>query len=122
MEDELFQASLNRVALHNWTHSLESSVKNKIQKELEERIEETGAALDQLSQKFENLLITSEKLINEVNVDQGREKLIPYPGLNFITLRNAMCSRYSIDEQIWRPKFLATSGNGPWAEKEFDDF
>lgn len=97
-------------------------MKNKIQKELEERIEETGAALDQLSQKFENLLITSEKLINEVNVDQGREKLIPYPGLNFITLRNAMCSRYSIDEQIWRPKFLATSGNGPWAEKEFDDF
>jgi hypothetical protein len=96
--------------------------KSETYKELELRIQETGDALNQLTQSFDNLLFTSENLIEEISDSDGIKKSVGYLGLNFITLRNAMCSRYTINEQIWKPKFLATSGNGPWLEKEFDSF
>lgn len=45
-----------------------------------------------------------------------------YPGLNFVTLRNALTSRLGIDDQGWVPEFLATTGSGPWEASEFDQF
>lgn len=64
--------------------------------------------------------------IDEIKEDaqglQAKQSCFAYPGLNFLTLRNAMCSQHSIEEQTWVPKYLATAGGGPWDSFEFDEF
>jgi hypothetical protein len=33
-----------------------------------------------------------------------------------------LCAQKSIEDQNWLPGFIATTGNGPWNEEEFDNF
>lgn len=64
--------------------------------------------------------------IDKIKADTHELQLLnyrkSYPGLNFITLRNALCTKHKIEEQTWVPKFLSTIGAGPWESSEFDEF
>lgn len=46
----------------------------------------------------------------------------PYPGLNFISIRDAIYDIANEKNRDWIPTVLATDGSGPWELEEFDEF
>lgn len=84
---------------------------------------------EQASRKVEEIRDDLEDFINEIDEIKADAQRVQeqstgqsYAGLNILTLRNALCSQHSIEDQTWVPKFLATIGSGPWESSEFDEF
>jgi len=89
---------------------------------LRKKIGSARTKLEQLSIELEQVMELSVKVASELDLIKNNQTSATYPGLNFINLRNALCNLSESKEQSWIPSILATSGSGPWKEKEFDEF
>ena len=78
--------------------------------------------LAELTTEFEQVMDLSVNVATELDLLKNNQTSATYPGLNFINLRNALCNLSENNEQNWIPSILATSGSGPWNEKELDEF
>lgn len=76
----------------------------------------------ELSEEIHSFIGLSESIAEKLNVESNNQSVETYAGLNFVSIRNALCDLTKEKQQSWIPSVLATSGSGPWNEKEFDDF
>jgi hypothetical protein len=91
-------------------------------KRFSRKIEKNNERLYELKEEIQDLIDNSEEIKEDVVRIQSKLSENVYPGLNFISIRNALCAQKSIEDQNWLPGFIATTGNGPWNEEEFDNF
>jgi len=81
-----------------------------------------ASKVHELSKEINSFIELSESIADKLKIDNTNQSVETYGGLNFISLRNALCDLSKESENSWIPSVLATSGSGPWYEKEFDDF
>lgn len=78
--------------------------------------------LDELTSEISNLVEASEKIAEDLEFAKEKLAVASYPGLNFTSIRDALCDMANSANQEWIPKILATTGSGPWDIEEFDQF
>lgn len=82
----------------------------------------TTLKLEELRKSLIALVEHTEELAAKIHELESEKEIQNYRGLNFETLRNALCDVNASVEQAWIPSDLGTMGSGPWDEAEFDDF
>jgi len=100
------------------TRKLSSSAKNIIKR----RSSLAAKKLDELTSEISNLVEASEQIAEDFEVAKEKLAVASYPGLNFTSIRDALCDMAENANQEWVPTILATTGSGPWDIEEFDQF
>jgi hypothetical protein len=90
---------------------------------LKKRFTNLEASVSSINEELVKAYDQAEKIIFNLETELLELKSVGgYPGLNFVTLRDALCKNLPSSHFKWIPDVLATSGSGPWNEQEFDDF
>jgi len=90
---------------------------------LQKKLGAVDVAIENIKQEFDKAIYFAEKTIGSL---EGQLEVLAanssYPGLNFVTLRDVLCTDQNANLMAWTPSFLATVGSGPWEANEFDEF
>lgn len=95
-----------------------SSNRNQINR----KASKTTEKWNELGADIGGLIELAEKLNEQVIEANTKLASSTYPGLNFLSIRDALCELINDKDNKWIPNTLATSGSGPWEEGEFDLF
>jgi hypothetical protein len=90
--------------------------------QVKRRGQSTIKKFEELRNEIDHLIKATDGVASELADAQDNTFLDNYPGLNFTSIRNALCKLNKHKSQDWIPSVLATCGSGPWDEQEFDEF
>lgn len=90
--------------------------------QIKRRSEITNRNLEKLGNEIYKLVKAAEEVADKLIETEEKHSIPNYPGLNFVSIRNALCDLFEHVDQTWIPTTLATSGSGPWQIDEFDEF
>ena len=82
----------------------------------------TTSKWNELGTEIGGLIELAERLGDQVAEANTKLASSNYPGLNFPSIRDALCELITDKSNDWIPDVLATVGSGPWEEGEFDLF
>lgn len=97
--------------------------KNSKTTSVQRKLDAVGGAIENIKKEFDKVVeFTAKTIVTlETQLDVATSSS-SYPGMNFVTLRNALCTDLNANALAWTPDVLGTTGSGPWDANEFDEF